>query len=80
MSGAWSLGNSEMEGVNKLENKHATIVAVITMKPETIQGGGAPVFIADNKKHLQKISMTLEKIMDASAHEIEEDTMIIVAR
>ncbi|HJF34282.1 MAG TPA: hypothetical protein K8V56_21165 [Sporosarcina psychrophila] len=63
-----------------MENQHSEIVAVITMKPETIQAGGATVFIADNKKHLQKISMTLEKIMDASAHEIDEDTMIIVAR
>lgn len=61
-------------------NQHAEIVAVITMKPEAIQGGGAPVFIAENKKHLQKMSLTLEKIMDAAAQEIEEETIIIVAR
>ncbi|MFJ7935951.1 capping complex subunit for YIEGIA [Sporosarcina sp. NPDC096371] len=61
-------------------NQHAEIVAVVTMKPETIQGGGVPVFIAENKKHLQKTSLLLEKIMDAAAHEIEEETIIIVAR
>ena len=63
-----------------MENQHAEIVAVITMKPEIIQGGGAPVFIAKDNKELQKISMTLEKIMDASAHEIDPETIVIIAR
>lgn len=63
-----------------MENQHAEIVAVITMKPDTIEGGGAPVFIVKDNKELQKVSMTLEKIMDASAHEIDSDTLIIVAR
>ncbi|MBO0600219.1 hypothetical protein I2483_00970 [Sporosarcina sp. E16_3] len=63
-----------------MESQHAEIVAVITMKPEAITGGGAPVFIVKDQKELQKISMTLEKIMDASAHEIDTDTLIIVAR
>lgn len=61
-------------------NQYAEIVAVITMKPEAIQGGGAPVFIAENKKDLQKISLKLERIMDAAAYEVDEDTIIIVAR
>lgn len=61
-------------------NQHAEIIAIITIKPESLQGGGAPVFIVKDQKELQKISMTLEKIMDASAHEIEENTLIIVAR
>ena len=63
-----------------MENQHAEIVAVITVKPETIQGGGAPVFIVKDQKELQKISMTLEKILDASTHEVNTDTLIIVAR
>lgn len=63
-----------------MENRRAEIVAVITMNPETIKASGATVFIADNKKNLQKISMTLGEVMDATAHEIDEETMIIVAR
>lgn len=63
-----------------MAEQHAAIVAVVTTKPETIKSGGAPVFMAQDHKDLQKISMTLEKIMDASAHEIEESTIIIVAR
>ncbi|WP_342505006.1 hypothetical protein [Sporosarcina sp. FSL K6-2383] len=61
-------------------NQHAEIVAIITMKPEFFQGGGAPIFIVQDQKHLQKVSLTLEKIMDAAAHEVEEGTIIIVAR
>ena len=63
-----------------MENQHAEIVAVITMNPETVQGGGAPIFIVKDNKELQKASMTLEKIMDASAHEIDTETIVIVAR
>ena len=60
--------------------EHAEIIAVVTSKQEKIKSGGAPVFIADDKEALQKMSMTLEKIMDASAHEIDVDTIVIVAR
>ncbi|WP_156890528.1 capping complex subunit for YIEGIA [Sporosarcina ureae] len=63
-----------------MENQLAAIAAVITTKPETIQGGGAPVFVVTDQKELQKTSMTLEKIMDASAHEIDMNTIIIVVR
>lgn len=63
-----------------MSNQHAEIVAIITMKPEFFQGGGAPIFIVQDKKHLQMVSLTLEKIMDAAAHEVEEQTIIIVAR
>ncbi|ARD47728.1 hypothetical protein SporoP37_05960 [Sporosarcina sp. P37] len=63
-----------------MENQQATIAAVITVKPETIKGGGAPVFVVTDQTELQKTSMTLEKIMDASAHEIDANTIIIVVR
>ena len=56
------------------------IVAVITTKPENMAGGGAPLFIVENPEALQTTSMTLEKIMDAAAHEINKETIIIVAR
>lgn len=55
------------------------IIAIITTNQENIKGGGVPVFIARGGKSLQETSSTLEKILDASAHEIDTDTMIIVA-
>lgn len=59
---------------------HAAIVAVITTKQGSIHGGGAPFFITPDRETLQTVGITLEKVMDASAHEINEDTIIIVAR
>lgn len=56
-----------------------SIIAVITTKQEKIKGGGVPVFITEDKQTLQNTSSSLEKILDASAHEIDEFTMIIVA-
>lgn len=56
------------------------IVAVITTNTGNIKGGGAPFFITSDRDMLQKVSLTLEKIMDASAHEVNEDTIVIVAR
>lgn len=55
------------------------IIAIITTKKEKIMPGGAPVFITDSEESLQKVSSTLEKTLDASAHEVDPDTMIIVA-
>jgi len=57
-----------------------TIAAVVTMNQSSLKCGSAAIFIVDNKDSLQKISSRLEKILDASAHEIDEQTMIIVSR
>lgn len=53
------------------------ILAVITMDANKI-AGGAPIFIVGGKEELNRIAFRLEKIMDAMAHELKEDTMIIV--
>ncbi len=55
------------------------IIAIITIKPENVHAGGAPVFVANDAAELQKTSSTLEKTLDASAHEVDANTMIIVA-
>ncbi|GED66648.1 hypothetical protein BRE01_03500 [Brevibacillus reuszeri] len=53
------------------------ILAVITVDKASI-AGGAPIFIEPNKERMQQTAFTLEKIMDAMVHEINEDTLIIV--
>lgn len=63
-----------------MSEQHAAIVAIVTTKPENLAGGGTPVFKTRDHSELQKISLTIEKIMDASAHEVDTDTIIIVAR
>lgn len=63
-----------------MNDQRTAIIAVVTTKPDHTKSGGAPVFIADHEEDLQNISKSLEKILDASAHEINPYTMIIVTR
>ncbi|WP_284640263.1 capping complex subunit for YIEGIA [Paenibacillus silviterrae] len=53
------------------------IMAVITCDKGKV-GGGAPIFIADNPDEQQKLAFSLEKILDASAHDLKNGTLIIV--
>ena len=53
------------------------ILAVVTMDKERV-GGGAPIFIVDNTKQQQEVSFSLEKILDATAHDLKNGTMILV--
>jgi len=54
------------------------ILAIVSSNKERIHGGGAPVFIADNQEVLEEVSNTLSNILDASAHRIDSELMIIV--
>ncbi|HBI03796.1 MAG TPA: hypothetical protein DDY49_07195 [Paenibacillaceae bacterium] len=60
-------------------NQPTKIMAIITTKQEKIKGGGVPVFVVEHRESLQNISAILERTLDASAHEVDVDTMIIVA-
>lgn len=63
-----------------MAEQHTIIVAIVTRKPEKLQGGGAPVFIVDDEEALQRTAMTLEKVMDAAAQEVNTETIVLVAR
>lgn len=54
-----------------------SIIAIITTEKEKISGG-APIFISTDREEMQEISTKLESIMDAAAHEINLETIIIV--
>lgn len=62
-----------------MSKQHAEIVAIVTTKREMLSGGGSPVFIVNEDNELQQTAMTLEKIMDASTHEVNPSTLILVA-
>ncbi|RJE90024.1 hypothetical protein D3P07_07345 [Paenibacillus sp. 1011MAR3C5] len=55
----------------------ADIVAVVTVHPDEVRGG-APIFIAADAKKLEEIAFLLEKILDASAHDLKNGTIILV--
>lgn len=54
-----------------------TILAVVTTNRDLV-AGGAPVFYASNPQELQQLSFTLEKILDAMAHTLSDEVMILV--
>ncbi|CAM3124751.1 capping complex subunit for YIEGIA [Paenibacillus lupini] len=55
----------------------AKIIAVVSLEPDKI-GGGAPIFIAPDEAAMQQTAFLLEKILDASAHDLKNGTIIIV--
>ncbi|CAM3969367.1 hypothetical protein L1N85_03970 [Paenibacillus alkaliterrae] len=57
----------------------AEIVAVVSLKADDV-GGGTPIFIAGSKEELEQTSFLLEKILDASAHDLKNGTIILVNR
>lgn len=57
----------------------AKIAAVVTIHKDKI-GGGAPTFFADTLDEMQQTAFLLEKIMDASVHDLKNGTFIVVER
>ncbi|MCM3627435.1 hypothetical protein M3194_08660 [Paenibacillus glycanilyticus] len=55
----------------------AKIIAVVAIEHEKV-GGGAPIFIEPDEKAMQQTAFLLEKILDASAHDLKNGTIVIV--
>jgi nitrate reductase NapAB chaperone NapD len=53
------------------------ILAVITMNRESV-AGGAPIFIAAEPEEQKRIAFRLEKILDASVHDLQNGQLIVV--
>jgi cell wall assembly regulator SMI1 len=56
----------------------AKIVAVVTVNPEHVSGGGAPIFIARDQEEREKVAFSLEKMMDASAHDLVNGAIVLI--
>jgi hypothetical protein len=57
----------------------AKIVAMVTLHKEKV-GGGAPMFFAESSEEMQQTAFLLEKILDASVHDMKNGSMIVVER
>jgi hypothetical protein len=55
-----------------------SILAVVSCKPERVGNCAVPVFMAQSTDEVQELASTLAKILDAMAHELEPETMIVV--
>jgi hypothetical protein len=55
----------------------SSILAVISTQREQI-AGGAPIFYVNSTEEQQNVAFKLEKILDATAHDLQNGTMILV--
>jgi len=55
----------------------AKIVAIVVRDKNQVDGG-APIFITHSIEEQKKIAFSLEKMMDASAHELENGIYILI--
>lgn len=53
------------------------ILAVIAVNKEQI-AGGAPIFLVSSQEEQEQMAFSLEKILDANAHDLKNGLMIIV--
>lgn len=53
------------------------VVAVVTVDKE-LTSGGAPIFIVEGKEQQQEVGFSLEKILDATAHQLPNGVVILV--
>jgi hypothetical protein len=54
------------------------IKAVVSIEREKVGEGGAPIFYADDVQEQKQLSFLLEKILDATAHDLKNGVMILV--
>ncbi|MBE3554417.1 MAG: hypothetical protein IMW85_05385 [Thermicanus sp.] len=59
------------------KDEGAAIKAIVTLSGDQV-AGGAPIFIVKDKEELQRTAFLLEKIIDAMAHKLNDETMILV--
>lgn len=54
------------------------ILAVITLDPELVRGGGAPVFAARDRMEQDRIATYLSRITGGVVHDLENGVYILV--
>ncbi|WP_438445587.1 capping complex subunit for YIEGIA [Gorillibacterium sp. sgz5001074] len=53
------------------------ILAIVTMNKDSV-AGGAPIFIAATPEEQKMTAFRLEKILDASVHDLQNGQLIVV--
>lgn len=60
-----------------MTNLNNCILGIITTNEKKV-GGSSPIFYCENREELNQVASDLEYIMDALAHQISEEIVIIV--
>lgn len=59
------------------EDSSTSILAVITLHADKVSGG-VPIFFARDEEELEKTAGLISKIFDASVHDLENGSYIVV--
>ncbi|MDD4237935.1 MAG: hypothetical protein PHT62_05210 [Desulfotomaculaceae bacterium] len=59
------------------EQSVGTILAIVTLQMNMV-GGGAPIFFARDEEEQQKVADYLSRILDATAHDLGNGSLILV--
>jgi len=62
-----------------MDTNQKGILAVVALSADRVAGGGAPVFLEHSAEGVQNTAFLLEKILDATAHDLGNGTIILVA-
>jgi len=58
----------------------ARIVAVVTLEGSVVTGGGAPIFVEKDTQNRETTAFLLEKILNATVHDLKNGSLILVDR
>lgn len=54
------------------------IVAVVTINPEKVSSGGAPVFYAEDEEERERVALYLAKVTLGMVHDLDNGCYVIV--
>ncbi|NLJ76617.1 MAG: hypothetical protein GX325_05090 [Peptococcaceae bacterium] len=60
-----------------MEHEEGSILAVITLNKELVDGG-APIFFARDEQELARLAQYLSKILKAMVHDLDNGTYVVV--
>lgn len=60
-----------------MTNLNNCILSIVTTNGKKV-GGSSPIFYCNNREELNQVASDLEYIMDALAHQISDEIVIIV--
>lgn len=53
------------------------LVAIITLNPQQVAGGGVPIFYAADQADCERIALCLSRTLDAMIHELGNGTYFL---
>lgn len=54
------------------------ILAIVTIDRNSVEGGSVPVFYANNKKEMERISLLISKVTLGMIHDLENGCYVII--